>query len=120
MSTHEENPERLRVRAERGHFLTKEIHLRFFRWSRDHRQLHIMQPAIFTALHPQEGEAVREFDAPALVMQVDEGQALMDELWQLGLRPSEGTGSAGSLAATQRHLEDMRALVFKTEKPGAR
>jgi hypothetical protein len=37
----------------------------------------------------------------------------MDQLWQCGLRPSEGTGSAGSLAATQRHLEDMRALVFQ-------
>lgn len=43
----------------------------------------------------------------------DEGQALMDELWQLGLRPSEGTGSAGALAATQKHLEDARKLVGK-------
>ena len=39
-------------------------------------------------------------------------QKLMDELWQCGLRPSEGTGSAGSLAATQRHLEDMRKIAF--------
>jgi hypothetical protein len=42
-------------------------------------------------------------------------QTLMDDLWQSGLRPTEGTGSAGSLAATERHLADMRALVFKTE-----
>jgi hypothetical protein len=40
-------------------------------------------------------------------------QALMDELWTCGLRPSEGTGSAGALAATQKHLEDMRKLVFE-------
>lgn len=39
-------------------------------------------------------------------------QELMDSLWQCGLRPSEGTGSAGALAATQKHLEDMRSLVF--------
>lgn len=39
-------------------------------------------------------------------------QELMDQLWQCGLRPSEGTGSAGALAATQRHLDDMRRLVF--------
>lgn len=39
-------------------------------------------------------------------------QVLMDDLWNAGLRPTEGTGSAGSLAATQRHLEDMRTLVF--------
>lgn len=43
-------------------------------------------------------------------------QQLMDELWRCGLRPSQGQGSAGSLAATERHLEDMRTLVFKTDK----
>lgn len=40
-------------------------------------------------------------------------QDLIDQLWQAGLRPTEGSGSAGSLAATERHLEDMRTLVFK-------
>ena len=33
-----------------------------------------------------------------------EAQSLMDQLWSCGLRPSEGSGSAGALAATQRHL----------------
>jgi hypothetical protein len=50
-------------------------------------------------------------------MTQDEAQSLIDELWVIGLRPSEGTGSAGALAATQRHLEDMRALVFKSPPP---
>lgn len=40
-------------------------------------------------------------------------QQLMDEIWAAGIRPTEGSGSAGSLAATERHLADMRALVFK-------
>jgi hypothetical protein len=39
-------------------------------------------------------------------------QQLMDELWSCGLRPSEGTGSAGSLAATERHLKDMRTIAL--------
>ena len=39
-------------------------------------------------------------------------QLLMDELWSCGLRPSEGTGSAGSLAATERHLKDMRTIAL--------
>lgn len=38
----------------------------------------------------------------------------MDQLWNCGLRPTEGSGSAGSLAATQRHLEDMRKIAFNT------
>lgn len=42
-----------------------------------------------------------------------EAQALMDELWHCGLRPSEGTGSAGAYAAQGKHLQDMRQLVFK-------
>jgi hypothetical protein len=40
-------------------------------------------------------------------------QQLMDDLWRCGLRPSEGTGSAGALAAVKYHLEDMRKIVFE-------
>lgn len=39
------------------------------------------------------------------------GQQLIDQLWQCGLRPSEGTGSAGAMAAQTKHLNDMRKLV---------
>lgn len=53
---------------------------------------------------------------PAVILKIQQAQQLMDELWQCGLRPTEGTGSAGSLAATQRHLEDMRSLVFRNKK----
>jgi len=41
-----------------------------------------------------------------------ETQALMDRLWRCGFRPTEGTGSAGSLRATEKHLEDMRTIAF--------
>lgn len=40
----------------------------------------------------------------------------MDELWQAGIRPAEGAGSAGQMAATENHLQDMRTLVFHTLK----
>ena len=40
-------------------------------------------------------------------------QQLMDELWECGLRPAQGAGSAGQLAAVERHLADMQRLVFK-------
>lgn len=49
---------------------------------------------------------------PTLTLKAREAQALMDNLWQCGLRPSEGTGSAGSLAATERHLSDMRSIAL--------
>lgn len=52
---------------------------------------------------------------PVCSFSMAEAQELIDSLWDCGLRPSEGSGSAGQLAATQKHLEDMRTLVFKTK-----
>lgn len=37
-------------------------------------------------------------------------QQLMDDLFKCGIRPSEGSGSAGMLKATQDHLADMRKI----------
>lgn len=52
-------------------------------------------------------------DQPTM-MKVSEAEAqqLMDALWSAGLRPTEGRGSAGAMAAVQEHLADMRRLVF--------
>jgi hypothetical protein len=57
-----------------------------------------------------------EIRSPSFELQYEDAQTLMDDLWQAGLRPTEGSGSAGALAATQRHLEDMRTLVFSKER----
>lgn len=46
-------------------------------------------------------------------LDTEAAQSLMDQLWACGIRPTEGRGSAGALAATQNHLEDMRRLVFE-------
>lgn len=43
-----------------------------------------------------------------------QAQDLMDQLWSCGFRPTEGRGSAGALAAVQRHLDDFRAIVSNT------
>lgn len=59
-----------------------------------------------------EGEVIE----PTLRFTYREAQVLMDDLWQCGLRPSEGIGSAGQLAATERHLKDMQKIVFGTLK----
>jgi hypothetical protein len=40
-------------------------------------------------------------------------QSLMDSLWDAGIRPSQGHGSTGQLAAVQNHLEDTRGLLAK-------
>lgn len=70
----------------------------------------IAQPVVFTVTPPN------SYAPPALLLPNDDAQRLMDELWNCGLRPSEGSGSAGSLAATERHLADMRSMAFHALK----
>jgi hypothetical protein len=55
---------------------------------------------------------------PVAPLSLDPAQAqtLMDDLWHCGIRPTEGTGSAGAMAATQRHLEDLRKVAFHALK----
>lgn len=50
---------------------------------------------------------------PSVTIDRTDAQVLMDDLWNAGLRPTEGTGSAGSLRATEKHLQDMRTIVSK-------
>jgi hypothetical protein len=47
---------------------------------------------------------------PTMLLKHDTAQQFMDQLWLCGVRPTEGTGSAGALAATERHLADMRDI----------
>jgi len=64
-------------------------------------------------------EFVEEDDNPAVAIEptfhlrLEAAQTLMDDLWACGIRPTEGKGSAGALAATERHLEDMRKIAFR-------
>ena len=53
---------------------------------------------------------------PFVRLEKEQAQLLMDDLWNCGIRPTEGAGSAGAMAATERHLEDMRKLVFEGKK----
>lgn len=57
----------------------------------------------------------------ALVLRREQAQELMDSLWNVGVRPTEGMGSAGSFAAQAAHLSDMRSIAFASlEKAGVK
>lgn len=79
----------------------------------------VMHSSGWTELQPADGSSLAFIEypegakrPPSLELTMQAAQTLMDDLWQAGLRPTEGTGSAGSLAATERHLQDMQRLVF--------
>lgn len=65
------------------------------------------------------GVIARQFDpekayttgsfAPLLYLDMAEAQEIIDELWRCGVRPTDGAGSAGMMAAVQEHLKDLRA-----------
>lgn len=102
---------RIHLRAEKAQPFDNRV--RLYAAERRGPDLFVAKPIEFV-VRRVEGSIGAAFE-PILILRPDEAQALVDELWDCGLRPSEGSGSAGSLAATQRHLEDMRALVFKRE-----
>ena len=60
----------------------------------------------------EERDAHTAIDPSAAIrLEPENAQTLMDDLWQAGIRPTEGAGTAGSMKATQKHLEDMRAIA---------
>ena len=52
---------------------------------------------------------------PTFSVDYTAAQTLMDDLWNVGLRPTSGSCS-GSLAAVENHLKDIQKLVFKNFK----
>lgn len=63
-------------------------------------------------------DALRQSGPPALGLSNEAAQQLMNSLWECGIRPVQGKGSAGQLDATLRHLEDMRQIAFGKLEPG--
>lgn len=53
---------------------------------------------------------------PMLRLGQHQAQLLMDSLWQVGFRPTQGQQSEGQMTATTKHLNDMRSLVSKLAK----
>lgn len=57
------------------------------------------------------GTVAIEPQVPLFHFSEDDAKHLMDELWNLGIRPTEGHGSTGQLAATEKHLNDSRQML---------
>lgn len=48
---------------------------------------------------------------PTFRLEITEAQALMDSLWDCGLRPTNAKPQDGELSATRLHLQDERELA---------
>lgn len=49
---------------------------------------------------------------PTFRLSYDSAQELMDMLYAIGIRPRQAKDHASTVAALNKHLEDMRALTF--------
>ena len=84
-------------------FMSRSFEFHIARLALEKRETSLARPVEFDIV-PEN----TNFSAPAFSLGQEEAQGLMDELWNAGLRPTEGSGSAGSMAAVQVHLTDMR------------
>jgi hypothetical protein len=100
---------RIEFRASRDWTTMDRISLRGAETSSDH------SPAVFMPIGLKTTNENGEVIPPFLQLDERDATALMDALWSVGCRPTEGHGSVGQLAATEAHLYDMRKLVFKRE-----
>jgi len=92
----------MKARAER-HFIRDAITIHLFERLPDGK-ISLLSGLQFTTIDPmQVVDPSESIDLPYTT-----AQELMDSLWDCGLRPSEGSGSAGSLKATESHLKDLQ------------
>lgn len=103
---------RTEIRAIRQPWVRSEIAISLARFEGPAHspQIYIAEPIKLRAL--TEEDMMREH-LPTFSLQPEDAQQFMDELWRCGIRPTEGAGSVGQLAATERHLADLQRLVFK-------
>lgn len=52
-------------------------------------------------------------DSPPFRLEETAAQILMDTLWDCGIRPTSGAGTAGAMAAAQAHLKDLQGINTK-------
>ena len=78
--------------------------------------LFVAAPVVFNEVK----EGFCDVSPPAFFLRADQVQNLMDRLWEIGYRPSEGTGSAGALKQAEDHIASLKKIAFTlVEKPTA-
>src|SRR6202453_2672864 len=71
--------------------------------TRDAKRIELREPI---------GEVVAHADLePTFRVSQNHCQELMDQLWSVGFRPSEGTGSAGALKQAEEHIKSLRQVA---------
>ena len=100
------------LRLRHGAIFGDQIELHYAHRQEDGR-IAIAQPVLMSLL-ALDDPARHGFTEPLLRLDPDAAKQLMDELWTLGVRPTEGHGSTGQLAATEKHLNHITHILDQT------
>lgn len=67
---------------------------------------------MFTEEGPKEinTDSIETYPRP-FMLTLAAGQELMDKLYQCGIRPTEGAGTAGSMAQAQEHIKGLQKQI---------
>ena len=91
--------------------------LSLYVWEQSNGKVFVPKPLEWVELDPTtyntEQEPLLKFHEIELIKGNYAPQELMDSLWACGIRPTEGQGSAGAMAAQTEHLKDMREMNKK-------
>lgn len=101
------------IRARRGDISFDPDVVRLYAYRRQLRRRWYTNKLEFVELTGEERQTTLQ---PFLEIEMHEAQGLMDSLWDCGLRPSEGAGSAGAFKALQNHLTDLKEILFHVMK----
>jgi hypothetical protein len=99
-----------------GNFVT--LFVRAFGYKRDSDQVYRVTEVVYEKVEDINAHGL---DWDVFSLDLEDAQVLIDSLYECGLRPTQSEGSAGQLEAMQKHLSDMRQLVFglaKAQIPG--
>lgn len=96
-----------RLRAQREMFYFDTIALTLFCKDFDARQMSV---GVLSLKPVEDGELLSNLP-PTVRLDAQAAQVLMDDLWAAGLRPTE-EGGAGALGATERHLADLKQILW--------
>jgi len=97
---------RLKIRARQAALSFGSDRIQLFAYTRDRQHCAYAEPLIMNT--------VDEYTRLESFCEIEnhEAQILMDDLWSAGIRPTEGSGSAGAIKAVQDHLADMKKILF--------
>lgn len=94
--------------------LTGQVEMFFYYKVND--RIFVAKPIDFEMIEVNNGDRV----GPTLAFNMFEGDELLKDLAEQidkqGIKTTQDAQNQGSLDATKKHLEDMRALVFKGDK----